>query len=112
MCKQHVGQCDGNPAWFVRGAQYPVERVTYDDVQQFIRKLNSKTAKNYQLPTEAKWEYAARSGGKREKYAGGPGPNKLAWFDDNSKESTHPVGGKKPNGLGLYDLAQQQRTPS
>ncbi len=94
-----------NPAWFEKGGKYPVERVTWDDVQQFIQKLNSMTGKHYRLPTEAEWEYACRSGGKKEKYCGGGNINNLAWHEENSVDTTHPVGTKTPNGLGIYDMS-------
>jgi formylglycine-generating enzyme required for sulfatase activity len=62
----------------------------------------------YRLPTEAEWEYAARSGGKSEKYAGTSSESELtdyAWYEKNSGGKTHPVGQKKPNGLGIYDMS-------
>jgi formylglycine-generating enzyme len=96
-----------NPSKFKSGDNYPVERVSWDDVQEFIKKLNNKTGKKYRLPTEAEWEYAARSGGKREKYAGTSSNSELgsyAWYDNNSKSKTHSVGQKEPNGLGFYDM--------
>lgn len=97
-----------NPShfWF-RGRNRPVEQVSWDDVQEFIRMLDQRTGKNFRLPTEAEWEYAARSGGKREKYSGTSNENELgdfAWSRENSGGKTHPVGRKKPNGLGLYDM--------
>jgi len=97
-----------NPSLFKRcGDNCPVEKVSWNDVQDFVKKLNAMTGKKYRLPTDAEWEYAARSGGKREKYAGTSDPGKLksyAWFEDNAGRKTHPVGRKKPNGLGIYDM--------
>jgi len=96
-----------NPSSFKKGNNYPVERVSWEDVQQFIHRLNSQTGRKYRLPTEAEWEYAARSGGKQEKYAGTNQEGELkeyAWFTANSDFQTHPVGQKRPNGLGIYDM--------
>ena len=96
---------ENNPSKFTKGNNYPVEQVSWVDTQDFIRKLNSHTGKSFRLPTEAEWEYAACSGGKKEKYAGGSDIDRLAWYDGNSGDSTHPVGTKEPNGLGLYDMS-------
>lgn len=73
-----------------------------------IYRLINQTGRNYRLPTEAEWEYAARSGGKMEKYSGISQENELdqyAWYAKNSTHQTHPVGQKRPNGLGLYDMS-------
>jgi len=94
-----------NPSKFKKGDHYPVEWVSWNDAREFIKKLNSRTGKKYRLPTEAELEYAARSGGKKEKYAGSNSPEAVAWFGDNSGGSTHRVGTKDANGLGLYDMA-------
>ena len=95
-----------NPSHFKKGNNYPVEQVSWDDIQAFIQKLNNISKVNtYRLPTEAEWEYAARSGGKNEKYAGGQNIEDVAWYDKNSNRSTHKVGQKSPNGLGLYDMS-------
>lgn len=94
------------------GGNCPVDSVSWDKAQEFITKLNAISKKKYRLPTEAEWEYAARSGGKNEKWSGVIGEADLkeyAWFDENSDDSTHPVGQKSPNGLGLYDLSGNVR---
>jgi formylglycine-generating enzyme required for sulfatase activity len=95
-----------NPAEF-KGRSNPVERVSWDDAQVFIQKLNQKEGGNkYRLPTEAEWEHAARAGTTTE-YFFGDDPAALgqyAWFDKNSQGTTHPVGEKKPNPWGLYDI--------
>ena len=86
---------------------YPVESVSWNDVQEFIRKLNFLSGKNYRLPTEAEWEYAARSCGKKERWAGTSNKSSIgdyAWIGKNSGGKTHPVGKKKSNGLGIYDM--------
>jgi len=101
--KQIMGN---NPSYFKDcGDNCPVEGVSWNDIQEFIQKLNNKTGKNYKLPTEAEWEYAARSGGKNEKYSGGNDVDSVAWYNKNSGNKTHPVGQKKPNGLGIYDMS-------
>ncbi len=96
-----------NPSFFKNcGDNCPVENVSWNDTQKFIQKLNQKSDGNkYRLPTEAEWEYAARSGGKNEKYAGGNDIDSVAWYASNSGNKTHPVGIKAANGLGLYDMS-------
>jgi formylglycine-generating enzyme required for sulfatase activity len=95
-----------NPSNF-RGKELPVENVSWADAQTFIAKLNAKTGKNYRLPTEAEWEYAARGGSQSRgyKYSGSNNIDEVAWYDRNSRGTTHPVGQKKPNELGLYDMS-------
>lgn len=85
----------------------PVERVSWNDIQDFIKKLNQKTGKKYRLPTEAEWEYAARGGSQSRgyKYAGSNNIGEVAWYEGNSSSKTHAVGGKKPNELGIYDMS-------
>ena len=86
----------------------PVEGVSWIDAQEFIEKLNLAGGGGYRLPTEAEWEYAARSGGRKERFAGTSDASKIgefAWHDANSGGRTHPAGQKKPNGLGLYDMS-------
>lgn len=90
-----------------QGDDLPVEQVNWNDCQMFIGKLNKLTGKNYRLPTEAEWEYACR-GGKYSKgyaYSGSNDIEEVAWYDGNSEDRTHPVGQKKPNELGLYDMS-------
>ena len=90
------------------GASCPVENISWDMAQEFISKLNSKGAAQYRLPTEAEWEYAARSGGKNEKWAGTSDEKAVldyAWFDKSADSSLRQVGKKKPNGLGLFDMS-------
>ena len=96
-----------NPSNFKKGKNYPVENVSWDDAHEFITKLNNlnKEKFTFRLPAEAEWEYAARSGGKKEKYSGSNNIDEVAWYGKNSKSSTHPVGEKLANGLGLYDMS-------
>jgi len=99
---------NNNPSLFKKGDNYPVETVFWEATQEFIKRLNEMnkdTQYEFRLPTEAEWEYAARSGGKKEKYAGGNNLDELAWYGKNSCGTTHPVGEKMPNGLGLYDMS-------
>jgi len=95
-----------NPG-FGQADNHPAVCVSWNDAQSYIDWLSKKSGKRYRLPTEAEWEYAARSGGKKEKWAGTSSAGKLgdyAWYYDNSGTQTHPVGQKKPNGLGIYDM--------
>ncbi|MBF0463126.1 MAG: SUMF1/EgtB/PvdO family nonheme iron enzyme [Magnetococcales bacterium] len=94
-----------NLSHFKRGGPYPVESISWDDVQSFIQRLNERGDGRYRLPTEAEWEYACCSGGKSEIYCGGGDLDAVAWHDGNSGERTHPVGRKRPNGLGLHDMS-------
>ncbi len=97
-----------NPSHF-KGPKNPVEQVSWDDCQQFLDKLNKRQgnpAGKFVLPTEAQWEYACRAGSKT-RYCFGDDESKLdeyAWYDKNSDDKTHPVGEKKPNAWGLYDM--------
>jgi formylglycine-generating enzyme required for sulfatase activity len=88
-----------------KSGDYPVERVSWNDAKEFIEKFNQKTRKIFFLPTEAQWEYAARSGGKDQKYAGGNDIDKVAWYGKNSDGKTHAAGMKAPNDLGIYDMS-------
>jgi formylglycine-generating enzyme required for sulfatase activity len=95
-----------NPSQFT-GPKLPVERVTWADCQAFLKKLAAKVpGKTFRLPTEAEWEYACRAQGTG-RYSFGDEPKGLgdhAWFLLNSAKATHPVGEKKPNAWGLYDM--------
>jgi formylglycine-generating enzyme required for sulfatase activity len=96
-----------NPSYFKNCDDCPVERVSWNDIQQFIKKLNQLTGKKYRLPTEAEWEYAARGSNQSKgyKYAGSNTIDEVAWYDGNSGGKTQAVGRKKPNELGLYDMS-------
>jgi formylglycine-generating enzyme required for sulfatase activity len=96
-----------NPSYFKgAGEDCPVEQVSWDDAQEFIKALNALTGQEYRLPTEAEWEYACRAG-STGKWCFGDDESELgqyAWHRKNSDNKTHPVGKKKPNAFGLHDL--------
>ena len=98
---------DSNPSNDKASVKLPVERVSWNDCQEFIRRLNVLTGKTFRLPTEAEWEYAARGGVKSRgyKYSGSNDIGSVAWYCDNSGHNTHAVGYKQPNELGLYDMS-------
>ena len=113
----YIGKCEvtqklwkavmGNNPSFRKGDNLPVENVSWDDCQIFIKRLNELTGKKFALPTEAQWEFAARGGNKtkRYKYAGSNDKNVVAWCDDTSDREIHPVGKKPANELGLHDMS-------
>jgi formylglycine-generating enzyme required for sulfatase activity len=119
-----------NPSEYKDRPNCPVETVSWNDCQKFISKLNQKSGKKYRLPTEAEWEFAARGGNKSRgyKFSGSDNIDEVAWCEDNSFEikkvekkslwglvktyedemvfeGTRPVGTKKPNELGIYDMS-------
>ena len=114
-----------NPSFFSTGfntgPNYPVENVNWHDIQKFLTVLNQKSNSNYRLPTEAEWEYAARSGGKEERFAGFSNKNDLYLYanfcdvnckmlfntedQEDNHEMTSPVGSFKPNGLDIFDMS-------
>ena len=112
ICKYEVTQglwlavMGKTPTTYISGKN-PVEGVSWNDCQEFISNLNRITGKHYRLPTEAEWEYAARGGNGSQgyKYAGSDNIDVVAWYQDNSNGQAHPVGMKRANELGLYDMA-------
>lgn len=97
-----------NPSDFPGCDQCPVDNVSWNDAQAFIETLNEITGKKYVLPTEAEWEYAAkggRGGAGNLRYAGSNDIDSVGWYAGNSGRMPHPVGQKKPNELGLYDMS-------
>ena len=93
-----------NPSHFKNGDRYPVEQVSWNDVQEYLQRLNQQTGQTYRLPTEAEWEYACRGGVEGQRYCGGNDADRVAWHAQNSGQ-TQPVGRKAANGFGLYDLS-------
>lgn len=102
---------NNNPSTIIND-NYPVNNVSWEDCQLFIEKLNRITGRNFRLPTEAEWEYAAKAtlnsdgtiSDKTTKFAGGNVPDDYAWYSGNSSNTLHIVGTKKPNAFGLYDM--------
>ncbi len=121
ICKYEVTQAlwfavmSETPSWF-KGADRPVEEVSWDDCQKFLEKLNAlpevkASGKTYRLPTADEWEFACRAGATGDYCLLADGTEitgetlgEVAWYDENSDTKTHPVGQKKPNAFGLYDM--------
>ena len=113
--KLWVGIMGNNPSRF-KGNDNPVEQVSWSDCQKFLERLNAmpdvkRVKLTFRLPTETEWEYACRAGGTGEYCRLVDGAeitketlDKVAWYKDNSGDLTHPVGQKKPNAFGLYDM--------
>ena len=113
----YIGKCEvtqelweavmgSNPSTF-KGAQNPVDDVSWYDCQEFVSILNSLTGRTFRLPTEAEWEYAARGGNQSShyKYSGSDNIDDVAWYYNNSGSSTHAVGTRTANELGIYDMS-------
>jgi len=95
-----------NPSRF-KGANLPVESVSWNDAQEFIKKLNAMSGKKYRLPTETEWEFAARGGimSLYQKFSGSNNLNAVAWHNGNSGQRTQPVCFRQPNELGICDMS-------
>jgi formylglycine-generating enzyme len=96
---------ENEPSYFRTCNHCPVEQVSWNDVQDYVSRLNLQTGKHYRLPTEAEWEFACRGGRSGGLYCGAGDIDALAWYRNNSESRTHPVGEKQPNGLGLDDMS-------
>ncbi len=118
--EQYKAVMGRNPSSFSKGGKYPVERVSWTAAMAFCERLTKAERENgnlpegyeYTLPTEAQWEYASRGGpkaGRYHVYSGSDEIHNVAWYNDNSNRSTHPVGQKRPNELGLYDMSGNVR---
>ena len=96
-----------NPSSYKGEKNLPVDTVSWVDSQEFIKKLGDKDKKAYRLPTEAEWEFAARAGTRTAYYFGNDKSilGQYAWYSENSEKKTHPVGQKKPNQWGLFDMS-------
>ena len=99
-----------NPSAFANCPGCPVETVSWDDVQVFLRRLNAEGTQ-YRLPSEAEWEYAARGGQSSEgyRYSGSHDRAEVAWYHENSGNRTQPVGSRQANELGLFDMSGNAR---
>ena len=103
---QWVKVMGANPSRFKKGANYPVEQVSWDDAKNFLTRLRKVQGWRFDFPTEAQWEYACRAKSTTE-WSFGDDEGRLdayAWYDKNSGQSTHPVAQKRPNGWGLFDM--------
>jgi formylglycine-generating enzyme required for sulfatase activity len=107
VTQKQWGKVMGSDPSSFKGKNHPVESVSWNDVQEFIKKLNEKDGTGkYRLPSESEWEYACRAG-TATRYYFGDDESKLvdyAWYGKNSDFVTHPVGKKNPNPWGLYDM--------
>ena len=103
--EQYQQVMGSNPSNF-KGKDNPVEMVSWDDAQEFIKKVSAASAQAVRLPTEAEWEYACRAGTSTRYYSGDTENDlkRIAWFASNSNGTTHPVGQKEPNRFGLFDM--------
>jgi formylglycine-generating enzyme required for sulfatase activity len=101
-----IAVMENNPSWY-ENDNFPVENISWNDASEFVRRLSEITGKNFRIPTEAEWEFAARGGiySKGYQYSGSNDLDCVAWYKDNSLRSTHAVKTKFPNELGLYDMS-------
>ena len=104
--KEWITLMESNPSHF-KGDNLPVENISWNDIQEYLKRLNIQTGKKYRLPTEAEWEYAARGGYKSNTYtySGSNNLEEVAWSYANTGDKTNKVGTKKPNEIGIYDMS-------
>jgi len=100
---QYLRIMETSPSKF-KGDDHPVEQVSWNDAKDFIDEMSYVSGHDVRLPSEAEWEYACKAG-VNSKYCGRGNPSRLGWHDGNSDDKTHSVGGKRPNGWGLYDMS-------
>ena len=105
--EQYQAVMGNNPSNFKNNPKNPVEMVSWNEAQEFCKKLSQLTGKKYRLPTEAEWEYACRAGTQTRFYFGDDATKleDYGWYNGNSSSKTHTVGEKKPNDWGLYDMS-------
>jgi formylglycine-generating enzyme required for sulfatase activity len=98
---------DPEELMYYKGDSMPVQKVSWNDIQDFLQKINVKTGKKYRLPTEAEWEFAARGGNnsKGYTYSGSDDVKSVAWMGENAGNRLHKVGGRNANELGIYDMS-------
>ncbi|MEH6471494.1 MAG: formylglycine-generating enzyme family protein [Halopseudomonas sp.] len=107
---QYLQVMGSNPSKFdEEGDNYPVERISWRKAAEMAEKLSTQTGKRYRLPSEAEWEYACTAAGQHDNYCGKGEIDDLAWYIDNSDETSQPVGEKEPNAWGLMDMSGNVR---
>jgi formylglycine-generating enzyme required for sulfatase activity len=111
MCTTEVTQgqwreiMGSNPSeFYICGDNCPVENVSWNDAKEFIRKLNIRTGKQYRLPSEQEWAYACQAG-MNSQYCGSDDIDRVAWYQNNAENETHPVSTKRANSWGIYDMS-------
>lgn len=112
ICETQVTQAlwiavmGNNPSWY-EGDDFPVENISWNDAEDFVKRLSDMTGKHFRIPSEAEWEFAARGGvySKGYQYSGSDDIENVAWYKENSNRKTHSVKTKLPNELGLYDMS-------
>ena len=96
---------DTSPSGFPNCGDCPVEKVSWNDAQEYLQRISKISGQTYRLPTESEWEYSCRAGGSKSSYCGSEEGDDVAWHLENSGGTTHGVAKKKPNAFGLYDMS-------